>query len=154
MCKTLAETLEYFFKILGGMLLLGAAFLWLMLLISFSVSPISTVLNEKKSWFFRRILGWNFYLPIVWSIESVIPSDFLVVMKLLSVIFNVDTAFLKNSFRSLICDLQFPLFKKNGLIVFQNNLLSVTKDRLSYWKTVSFLLYTVCCKSFPVSYML
>ena len=154
MCKTLAETLEYFFKILGGMLLLGAAFLWLMLLISFSVSPISTVLNEKKSWFFRRILGWNFYLPIVWSIESVIPSDFLVVMKLLSVIFNVDTAFLKNSFRSLICDLQFPLFKKNSLIVFQNNLLSVTKDRLSYWKTVSFLLYTVCCKSFPVSYML
>ena len=35
------------FKILGGMLSLVAAFLGLMLLISFSIWAISTVLNEK-----------------------------------------------------------------------------------------------------------
>ena len=45
--KTLAETLEDFFKVLGGMLLLVVAFLGLMFLVSFSISPISTVLNEK-----------------------------------------------------------------------------------------------------------
>ena len=47
----MAETSEDFLKILRGMLLLVVAFLGLMLLISFSISPISTVLNEKRSWF-------------------------------------------------------------------------------------------------------
>ena len=51
--QTLAETLEDFLKILGGMLLLVVTFIGLMLLISFSISPISTVLNERTPWFFR-----------------------------------------------------------------------------------------------------
>ena len=53
LCKTLAETLEDFLKMLGGMLLVVVAFLRLMLLISFSISPILTVSNEKTSLFFR-----------------------------------------------------------------------------------------------------
>ena len=114
---------------------------------------ISTVLNEKTSWFFRCfrikiILGWNLYLSIALSIGLEISFDDLLVMNLFSLIFNVDTAFLKSllssfairlpschtwSFStSLICDLQFPLFEKNGLIVFQNNWWSVTKDVLGW----------------------
>ena len=86
-CKTLIETSEDFLKILGGMLLLVVTFLGLMLLISFSTSPISTVLNEKASWFLRcfcikRMLGRNLHLSIALSIGSVIPSNDLLVMKL------------------------------------------------------------------------
>ena len=49
--ETLAGTLEDFLNILGGLLSLIVVFSGLMLLISFSISPISTILNEKISWF-------------------------------------------------------------------------------------------------------
>ena len=80
-------------------------FLELMLLISFSISPISAIWNEKisrfsKCFYMKRILAWNFYLSLALSIGSVISSDFILVMKLFSLIFNVDTSFLKNSFSS------------------------------------------------------
>ena len=44
----------------------------------------------------KRILRWNLYLSIVLSVGALIPSIDLLVMKQLSLIFNVDTAFLKN----------------------------------------------------------
>ena len=53
--QRMAESLVDVFKILGGMVLV-VAFSGLMLLISFSISPISTVFDEKTSWFFRCFL--------------------------------------------------------------------------------------------------
>ena len=69
LCKAFVETLENLFKILGVILLVVVAFLRLMLLISFFISHISTVSNEKIRWFFtcfciKRILGWNLYFSL------------------------------------------------------------------------------------------
>ena len=101
-CKTLAKTLDDVFKNLG-MLLLVAAVLGLILWIPFSISSIWTVLNKKILWFLRcfctnRLAGRKLYLSIAWSIGWVILSDDLLLMNLLSLIFNVDRAFLKNLF--------------------------------------------------------
>ena len=119
----------------------------------------------------KIILGWNLYLSIALSIGLEISFDDLLVMNLFSLIFNVDTAFLKNLFSSfairssscntssfstsLICDPWFPLFENNVLIVFQNNLLSVTKDRSKLLKNcfLSFL-YSLLQKFFCSLYAL
>ena len=176
LCKTVAETLEDFFKILGGIRNITSITSCSLLRINvadffFYITYLNNCFEWKASWFFRcfyikRILGWNLYLLIALSIGSVILSDDLLVMNLLSLIFNEDKAFLKNLFnsfvirssscnissfsRSLICDALFPLFEKTGLIVFQNILLSVTKDGLRLLKNrfLSFL-----CKSFSVFFM-
>ena len=133
-----------------------------MLLISFSILLISHVLNEnmlrlsKCFWIKSRILGWNLHFSIAVSIGSDISSEvLLVVMKVFSLIFNVETSFLKNTCNSLairssswntwsfstslICAPEFPLFEKNGLTVFQNYLLSITKDGLILLKKISSL---------------
>ena len=75
----------------------------------------------------------------------------------------METAFLKNSFNfsmislsfcktssatSLILAPQFLVSEKNGFTVFQNSLLSVTRDGFSPLKNLFFLSYKVYCNNF------
>lgn len=69
LCKKLAERLGNFCNILGGVLLLVVAFLGLELSISFSISLISTVLNEillllSKCFCIKGILGWKLHFSV------------------------------------------------------------------------------------------
>ena len=70
-----AETSELIFSILGGILSLVLAFLGLISWTSLSMSNLDIGLKENLSWFtilslMSKILGWNLYLLIAFSIGS------------------------------------------------------------------------------------
>ena len=72
LCKKLAERLGNFCNILGGILLLVVAFLGLVLLISFLISLISTVLIEIlpllwKCFCIKGILGRKLHFSVAFS---------------------------------------------------------------------------------------
>ena len=76
LCVVSAETSELMFNILGGILSLVLAFFGLIRWTSLSMSNLDISLKENLFWFtilslMSKILGWNLYLLIAFSIGDI-----------------------------------------------------------------------------------
>ena len=97
LCKVSAETSELILNILGGILSLVHVFLGLISWTYLSTSNLDIGLKENLSWFtilllMSKILGWNLYLVIAFSIESEIFIESGLIMQEFSLTSKVETA--------------------------------------------------------------